>query len=67
LPRLLTRAKDQIDDDVRRQSAELIFVIGKPIPVSLDLYNPRFGKTNIAAAVKDPDLMPGTEQFTHQW
>jgi len=67
LLRLLSRAQDQIDDDVRRKSAQLTFVIGKPIPVSLDLYNPRVGKTNIGAAVKDRDLMSGTEQFTHQW
>jgi hypothetical protein len=67
LPRLLSRAQDQIDDDVRRKSAQLTFVIGKSIPVSLDLYNPRVGKTNIGAAVKDRDLMSGTEQFTHQW
>ncbi|HET6215377.1 MAG TPA: hypothetical protein VFE27_00080, partial [Acidobacteriaceae bacterium] len=67
LPRLLARAQDQIDDDVRRKSAQLTVVIGKPIPVSLDLYNPRVGKTSIGATVKNRDIMSGTEQFTHQW
>src|SRR5580704_5893331 len=66
LPRLLSGTQDQIDDDVRRKSAQLTFVIGKPIPVSLDLYNPRAGKTNIGATVKNRDLMSGTEQFVHQ-
>jgi hypothetical protein len=30
------------------------------------LYNPRVGKTNIGATVKNRDLMSGTEQFVHQ-
>jgi hypothetical protein len=66
LPRLLSRTQDHIDDDVRRKSAQLTFVIGKPIPVSLDLYNPRVGKTSIGATVKKRDLMSGAEQFLHQ-
>ena len=66
LPRLLSGAEDQIDDNVRRKSAQLPLVIGEPVPVSLDLYNPRAGNTNRGATVKHPDLMSATEQFIYQ-
>ncbi|HEX8812275.1 MAG TPA: hypothetical protein VF742_09815, partial [Terracidiphilus sp.] len=47
-----------VDDDVGEKSMELISVIWKPIPVSLDSHHVSTDKTGIGMAVENRNFVP---------
>jgi hypothetical protein len=49
-----------------RKSLKLISVIGKPIPVSLDLHHVSTDRICIGTAVENCNLVSGTTQLMHQ-
>ena len=66
LARLFSRAKNQVDDHVRRKSLDLIAVIRKPISVSLDMGYAGAERASWGTAVKNGNLVSGTAQLLRQ-
>jgi hypothetical protein len=58
LLRLLTGAKDQIDNDVRRKSMDILLAFEKSIPTSMKLQDLAIARIDISSALQDRKFVP---------
>jgi len=65
LPRLATRAKNQVDDNLRRKFSDLVPVFDQSITVPLDLPYVATGAESVT--VKHRNVMSRLAQLPYEW
>ena len=64
--RLFSGTEDQVNDDVRREAAKLILIVGKVIPIALDLEDARGNRTVFRVAMENSKVLASAMQLGDQ-